>query len=95
MATATAPAPAAFIGLGKTMPPEKEELPNPMEMEKGMLEELLLVCQFVGTRRAAGDDDDAGASPDAEFLRGEDCLVSSRRLLRTKHKPVSHPRTPP
>ena len=38
---------------------------------------------------------DAGASPDAEFLRGEDCLVSSRRLSRTKHKPVSHPRTPP
>jgi hypothetical protein len=80
MATATAPAPAEFIGLGKTMPPEKEVLPNPMEMEKGMFEELLLVCQFVGTRRAAGDDDDAGASPDAEFLRGEDCLVSGRRL---------------
>lgn len=44
-------------------------------LEKGMLEELLLVCTFVGTKRAV--DDDSSAVDD--FVRGEDCVVRARR----------------
>ena len=38
--------------------------PAPGEMEKGMFEELLLVCQYVGTKRGAAEDESEAAGSD-------------------------------
>ena len=53
------------------------------KMEKGMMEELLLISTYVGTRMAAADDDDDEAG--GKFVKGEDfvsCLQDLHRVLR-------------
>ncbi|KAJ1455705.1 hypothetical protein M885DRAFT_519416 [Pelagophyceae sp. CCMP2097] len=49
-------------------------------MPKGMLEELLLVCTFVGTKRA--DDGGEGAPGQQGFVRGEDSIHWLQDLQR-------------
>ena len=44
-------------------------------MEKGMLEELLLVCTFVGTKKAGEDPTSSKKADEIGFVRGEDCVV--------------------
>lgn len=46
-----------------------------------MLEELLLVCTFVGTQRAASDAE--GGEELESFVRGEDCMAWLQDLQRT------------
>lgn len=56
-------------------------------MEKGMLEELLLVCTFVGTQRAASDAE--GGETLESFVRGEDCMAWLQDLQRTLRRDES------
>ena len=48
-----------------------------VELERGMLDELLLVCTFVGTRKVNDDESDVES-----FVRGEDCVAWLQDLQR-------------
>ena len=48
-----------------------------VELEQGMLDELLLVCTFVGTRKVNDDESDVKS-----FVRGEDCVAWLQDLQR-------------
>ena len=55
----SAAAGTAEMGAATKAAPETNTVTPPKKvggLEKGMLEELLLVCTFVGTKRAAGDN---------------------------------------
>jgi len=49
-----------------------------MELEQGMLDELLLVCTFVGTKKVTDDDE----TPVESFVKGEDCVSWLQDLQR-------------